>query len=283
MNNPLSLSVRIAEGFLSKEEAVLNLDEVINLAQKSGYDAICIRASQLGIQTPRELLEQGAAKIRKQGLPITMVTGDFDIVYNNDKGPHCLRNITPFLDLANTLGSPLIRVAIKTEDDISAVQKAADEAMERNITLVHQCHTLSLFETIDSCEETAKRINRPNFGIIYEPANLEICGQEYTGAVFDRLRPWIKNVYLQNQRINPTGAVTLDTWCRGPATFDLLPIHALGGIRFEAVFSELQRIEYQGPITVHQSAQAGEGPAQTATKTAEYLHTIMSETHPTFE
>lgn len=276
MKNPLSLSVRIAEGFLSKEEAVLDLDEVIELAKNSGYDAICIRASQLGVQTPKELLEQGAAKIRQQGLPVTMITGDFDIVYNNEKGPNCLRKITPFLDLATTLGSPLVRVAIKTEDDIRAVQNAADEAVERDITLVHQCHTLSLFETIDSCEKTAKRINRPNFGIIYEPANLEICNQDYTGDVFDRLRPWIKNVYLQNQRINPTGAVTLDTWFRGPITFDLLPIHALGGIRFDAIFSELQRIEYQGPITVHQSAQPEEGPVQTATKTAKYLRSIMS-------
>lgn len=283
MKNPLSLSVRIAEGFLSKEESILNLDGVINLAKKSGYDAICIRASQLGVHTPRELLEQGAAKIRKQGLPVTMVTGDFDIVYNNEKGPDCLQNITPFLDLANMLNSPLIRVAIKSEDDISAAQKAADEAMERNITLVHQCHTMSLFETIDSCEKTAKRIDRPNFGIIYEPANLEICDQEYTGDAFNRLRPWIKNVYLQNQRINPAGAVTLDTWCRGPVTFDLLPIHATEGIRFESVLSELQRIEYQGPITAHQSALPEEGPIQTATKTAEYLHSIMSETHPTFE
>jgi sugar phosphate isomerase/epimerase len=283
MNNPLSLSVRIAEGFLSKEEAILNLDEVINLAKKSGYDALCIRASQLGVHSPKEVLEQGAAIIQKQGLPVTMVTGDFDIVYNNEKGPDCLRNITPFLDLATRLNSPLIRVAIKIEDDINAAQKAADEAIERGITLVHQCHTLSLFETIDSSVETAKRIDRPNFGIIYEPANLEICNQEYTGSVLDRLRPWIKNVYLQNQRINPAGAVTLDTWCRGPVTFDLLPIHALEGIRFKAVISELQRIEYQGPITVHQSAQPQEGPAQTATKTAEYLHSIMSETLPTFE
>ncbi|MBT5708013.1 sugar phosphate isomerase/epimerase [bacterium] len=275
MNNPLSLSVRIAEGFLSKEESILNLDEFIELAKRSGYDALCIRASQIGIQTPRELIEQGAAKIQNYGLPVTMVTGDFDIVYNNDKGPNCLQNITPFLDLATMLDAPLIRVAIKTDADISAAQTAADEAIERNITLVHQCHTLSLFETIDSCEESAKRINRPNFGIIYEPANLEICDQEYTGEVFDRLRPWIKNVYLQNQRINPAGAVTLDTWCRGPVTFDLLPIHETGGIRFESVISELQRIEYQGPITAHQSAQPEEGPIQTATKTAEYLHSIM--------
>ena len=275
MNNPLSLSVRIAEGFLSKEEAILNLDEVIELTKESGYDALCMRASQLGIQSPKETVEKGALKIRSNGLPVSMITGDFDIVYNNEKGPNCLQNITPFLDLAEILGAPLVRVAIKTEDDIRATQKAADEAKERQITLVHQCHTLSLFETIESCETTAKRIDRPNFGIIYEPANLEICDQDYRGDVFDRLGPWIKNVYLQNQRLVSKGAVTLNTWCRGPVSFDLIPIHATGGVQFDAVFSELRRIDYQGPITVHQSAQPGENPLQTASKTAAYLRSMM--------
>ena len=129
-----------------------------------------------------------------QYLPVTMVTGNFDIVYNNENGPDALRNITPFLDLAGWLKAPLIRVALKAEADIPEAQRAADEAMERGITLVHQCHTLSLFETIESCETTAKRINRSNFGIIFEPANLEICGQPYMGEAVDRLRPWIKNV-----------------------------------------------------------------------------------------
>ena len=45
-----SLSVRIAEGFLSKEEAILSLDEVAEIAHTAGYHAICMRASQVGIQ-----------------------------------------------------------------------------------------------------------------------------------------------------------------------------------------------------------------------------------------
>ncbi len=275
MNNPLSLSVRIAEGFLSKEESILNLDELTVLTRQAGYDAICMRASQLGVHSSIVDLTTGIKTIEASRLPVTMVTGNFDIVYNNDCGPDCLQHITPFLDLAERLNAPLVRVAIKTDDDIKATQRAADEAAERNLSLVHQCHTLSLFETVDACESTVKKINRPNFGIIYEPANLEICNQPYTGEVFDRLAPWIKNVYLQNQRLTPNGAVTLDTWCRGPVSFDLIPVHSEHGIRFESVFSELQRIGYEGPITVHQSAQPGEGPLETAKRSATFLRTIM--------
>ncbi len=283
MKNPLSLSVRIAEGFLSKEEAVLDLNQVIALAGEAAYDALCMRASQIGIQSSPEAVSNAAQKIQESKIPVSMVTGDFDIVYNNDNGPSCLNKITPFLDLAQTLKAPMIRVALKTEDDIRQAQRAADEAAERQITLVHQCHTLSLFETIDSCEQTAARINRPNFGIIYEPANLEICGQDYIGKVFDRLRPWIKNVYLQNQRLKDSGSVTLDTWCRGPVSFDLLPIHSTEGIDFPAVIHELRRIEYTGPITLHQSAQPGEQPLETARRSAEYLRSIMEDGASTTE
>ena len=54
MNPPrLSLSCRIAEGFLSKEEATLTLAELADLAASSGYEAICMRASQVGIHSSR--------------------------------------------------------------------------------------------------------------------------------------------------------------------------------------------------------------------------------------
>lgn len=275
MKNLLSLSVRIAEGFLSKEEAVLDLPQVCQLAREAGFDALCMRASQIGIHSPPESIQAARQIIQDHHLPVTMLTGDFDIVYNNDRGPKCLRGIKPYLELAETIGAPLIRVAIKTEDDIAATQYAADEAAERNLTLVHQCHTLSRFETLDSCVETARRIDRSNFGIIYEPANLEICGQPYLEEAINRLGPWIKNVYLQNQILKPDGAITLDTWCRGPVSFDLIPVHQSGGIDFSAVLHELQRFEYAGPITVHQSAQPGESPLNSARGSARFLRELM--------
>lgn len=276
MKNPLSLSVRIAEGFLSKEEAILDLPQVCQVALEAGFDALCMRASQVGIHSAPDKIQTARQVIRNHNLPVTMLTGDFDIVYNNERGPNCLRGIKPYLELAESLNTPLIRVAIKTDDDIAATQYAADEAAERNLTLVHQCHTLSRFETLDSCVETARRIDRSNFGIIYEPANLEICAQPYLGEAIQRLLPWIKNVYLQNQVLRSDGAITLDTWCRGPVSFDLIPVHQSGGIDFPAVLHELQRAGYDGPITVHQSAQPGETPLDSARGSGRFLRELMT-------
>ena len=205
-----------------------------------------------------------------------MLTGDFDVVYNNERGPDCLRDITPYLQLAQRLNAPLIRVALREDEDIKAAQQAADRAAAVGIRLVHQCHTRSLFETVDGMEEALRRIDRPNFGLIFEPANLEICGQAYGPEVIERLSPWIFNVYLQNQLIRPNGQLTLDTWCRGPVSFDLIQIHDSGGIDFPRVFEGLQRVSYTGTVTVHQSACEGQSPRQSAHATAQFLRRLMA-------
>jgi hypothetical protein len=44
----LSLSVRIAESFHSKETASVGLDELAAMAAGAGYSALCMGASQVG-------------------------------------------------------------------------------------------------------------------------------------------------------------------------------------------------------------------------------------------
>ena len=234
-----------------------------------------MRASQIGVQSPPEAREKAVELLQKSGLGVSMITGDFDTVYNNDNGPNALRNIEPYVDLAKQLGAPMVRVALKKPDDIAAAQAATDIASQSGIKLVHQCHTLSLFETVDGIVDTLKKIDRPNFGLIYEPANLQLCGQPYVAAI-QQLSPWIFNVYLQNQRLEADGAVTLDTWCRGPSSFDIVPIHAPNGVNFEAVIAGLKQVGYDGTVTVHQSAGEGEDPLESTTATANYLKSLMS-------
>jgi len=271
----LSLSVRIAEEFLSKEKASMPLDELAALAKRCGYGALCMRASQVGVQSSPEAVESAVDSLSENNLSVSMVTGDFDTVYNNENGPNALQNITPYLRLAKRLGAPRIRVALKQESDIEFARRAADEAAEQDVQLVHQCHTLSLFETVESIEKTLRAIDRPNFGLVYEPANLEICRQDYGGETIKRLAKWIFNVYLQNQALKPDGAVTLPTRCVGDVSFDLISVHDPGGVDYDRVFDGLKSIGYNGTVTVHQSAQPGETPEESASRTADYLRTLI--------
>ncbi len=273
----LSVSARIAEGFLSKKEAIMSLPELADLAVAAGFESLCMRASQIGIHTPPAAIQQAAETIRSRQLGVSMISGDFDIVYNNDEGPNCLRNITPYLDLAESLSAPLIRVCIKTEEDIAFTQRACDEAAERNLKLVHQCHVQSLFETVEQITDRLKQVNRNNFGLIYEAANLEECRQNYGPDTIRRLAPKILNVYLQNQLLNPAGKITLDTWTHGPVSFDIIPIPEQGGIDFGSVFEGLRTIGYDGTVTVHQSAPEDDtNPTDAAKQTADYLRKLIN-------
>ena len=267
----LSLSVRVAESFHNKEKSEMTLDELIALAKSAGYQAMCMRASQLGVHTPGERVKEAAEKIGRSGLAVSMVTGDFAVPRNDEHGPDGLRNITPYLDLAETLKAGLIRICMKKDEDIEWAQKASDEAAERNIRLAHQAHCASLFETVDGSERVLRAVGRANFGIIYEPANWMVAGQNYGPETIRRLAAYIFNVYVQNHRLNPDGQATLTTWTKGRVPVDHIGIWDTGGVDFDSVFEGLHAIGYHGYVTVHQAFGSIMSVTDAVTKSHEFL------------
>jgi sugar phosphate isomerase/epimerase len=147
----------------------------------------------------------------------------------------------------------LARVCIKQAEDIPFARQAADEAAERGIRLAHQCHTSSLFEQVDQILDSLAEIDRSNFGIIYEPANLMLCGQSYGSDTLERLQPHIMNVYVQNHRLNQQGEDWLPTYCLGDVRYDHLLVWETGGIDTASMFEGLKRIAYDGFFTIHQA------------------------------
>jgi len=249
----MSLSVRVAEAFANKEQSTKSIGELIALAKSVGYDALCMRASQAGVHTPPDTVREMAARIKAAGLAVSMITGDFAVPSNNDQGPMCLRKITPYLDLAATFGATLIRVCMKKEEDIAFAQRASDEARERGIRLAHQSHCASVFETVAGSERVLKAVNRPNFGLIYEPANWLISGEDYGSESVLRLKPWIFNVYIQNHRITQDGKAGVATWKKGYVPLDHIGVWEKGGVVAEEMFWGLHHAGYQGYVTVHQA------------------------------
>lgn len=273
----LSLSVRIAEAFDNKERSTIPFGDMVAMAVKYGFKAICMRASVAGIHSPIEVIRGLRAQLDKAGLACSMVTGDFAVPQNNDFGPDGLRHIKPYLDLATELRAPLIRVCIKKEQDLYWAQKAADEAAERGIRLAHQSHTGSLFETPDNALKTLAAIGRPNFGLIYEPANWFIAGQDYGPASIERMRPYLFNVYVQNHLLNPKGVSPVITWGKGEVRVDHIGIWEKGGVDFDGVMTKLKEIRYSGFVTVHQ-AFAGIMPTEEAVRrSGQYLGQFTGE------
>ena len=247
--NRLSLTARIAEAPGSNQKTILGFEELVQLAQRVGYGALDMRASQAGVQTPIARLRRMRTVLNAAGVKVSMVTGDFDVPSNNDNAPQGLRHITPYLDLAAALGADLIRIGMKKEEDIVWAQRASDEARERNIRLAHQSHQMTLFETVDGAVDTLRRVNRSNFGIIYEAGNWMACGQDYGPKTIARIKPWLMNVYIQNYRISPAGKTKMQTWTRGTVALDLIGSWEPGGVDYPQVFHALQDAGYAGYIT----------------------------------
>jgi len=272
----LALSVRIAEA-ACKTKLNVELDELVELADELGYHAICMRASAGGVQTPHDQLAEMKQAVDRAGKTISMVTADFDVPLNNDNGPNSLSNIGPSLDVAEALGCDLIRVCIKTESDIEPACRAADIAAERGIRLAHQCHTTTLFEEVDQSIEVLQRIDRANFGLIYEPANLMLCGQSYGVDTLRRFQPHLMNVYVQNHKLDPAGPVELETWCLGMRRFHHIPIWEPGGVNFQQGIESLQAIDYDGNVTVHQAYAELMEPREAAVESSKYLTSLGVE------
>jgi sugar phosphate isomerase/epimerase len=271
----LSLSARIAESFSDKTKSTLTLDQLVSIARSNNFLALCMRASQGGIHTPKDRLQEMARTIRSAGLPVSMITGDFAVPSNNDEGPNCLRNIAPYLDLAETFGSSLIRICMKKQEDIAWAQRASDAARERNIRLAHQSHCASLFETVAGSLDVLRRVNRTNFGIIYEPANWLISGQDYGPDTIKKLQPWLFNVYVQNHLLRPEGKASVDTWTRGRVPLDHIGLWDKGGVNFEKVFEGLHALGYSGYVTVHQAFAEIMTPADAARRSHQYLRSFL--------
>lgn len=250
----LSLSVRIAEA-ACKTKLNIPFSEIAAIAADLGYAALCMRASVAGVHSSEEELQQVRSIVDQAGLVVSMVTADFNIPQNNEQAPESLKNIEPSLHVAEVLGSRMVRVCLKTEADIPHAQKAADQAAERGMQLVHQFHPACLFEEVERSVEVLQQIDRPNVGLIYEPASLLMCGQKYGEETLRRILPWLMNVYVQNLVITEDGPDHLETWCLGDRPFELLPYwdESGRGIDFAQVMAGLQAVDYTGFFTVHQA------------------------------
>jgi sugar phosphate isomerase/epimerase len=272
----LSLSVRIVEA-PCKTKLFVPFEELVSIAKETGYQAVCLRASAGGVMTSKERLVEMCHCVKQAGLFISMVTADFNVPLNNEHGPDSLRDIGPSLDVAETVGCTLIRVCLKNRDDITFARQAAKQAAKRGIRLAHQCHTSSLFEEVEPMLKVVAEIGQPNFGLIYEPANLLVNGQSYGLDTLQKLRPHLMNVYVQNHRLNANGSDELPTFCRGPVRFDHLDPWTPGGVDFPAVAAALKQIAYEGTFTIHQAQgiQSANDARVFAQRCAEYFGPLL--------
>lgn len=271
----LSLSVRIAETAGAKDRAMLPLEELAALAAAAGFDGLSMRASALSVDTPRARVAAARALLDRAGLAVSMVMGNVALAANSDAAPHALRDIEPHLDLAVALGAKLVRVMLHDEADFGPARRAADAAAVRGLALAHQTHWGTLCETVGDALETVRRIDRPNFGLTYEPANLMACGGPFGPDAIARLAPHLLNVYFQNVRLDPAGAHVFRTRRRGPVPLSYVALDDGCGFDWRALIGALRAAGYDGWITVHQPLRDGQSVADAVREAARVFRPLV--------
>ncbi len=249
--------------------------EFVRLAKETGYPAVCVRASAGGVQTPEAELRAMRRVLDESNLAVSMVTTDFNVPLNNDDGPANPARFRTEFARGGTAGRRPDSRLHEGRGRYTGRGPGRRHGAERGVRVAHQCHTNSLFETVEQILETIRRVDRDNFGLIYEPANLMLCGQPYAAETLKRLAPHLMNVYVQNHRLSPSGDVTLPTRVRGAVRYFDLPLWEAGGVDFNAVFAGLRAIGYRGYVTVHQQYAKLMGPEEAAVGSYKFLQAAI--------
>jgi sugar phosphate isomerase/epimerase len=272
-----SLSVRIAESADRKDVAAVPIETLAPLAKELGYQGLSMRASVLSVDSPPERVAEVKALLDRLGLEVSMVTGDLALAANTGvDATNMVRNVTPYLDLAEKLDAKLLRVMLRSVGDIPRAQRAADEATERGMKLAHQMHWGTLFETVDDALTTVQLINRPNgFGVTYEPANLLLCGGDWGPEAIKHLGPHIVNAYFQNIVLDEQSPTTWPSFRRGAVRYRYVPFADASGIDIRIIVATLKEIGYDGWFSVHQPLQPGQTAEEAAREAADALLPLL--------
>jgi sugar phosphate isomerase/epimerase len=254
----LSLSVRIAELENRKDHAFMPIEQLAPLARAVGFQGLSMRASVVSVDSPPERIAEVRRLLDETGLAVSMVTGDVALAANRGDVARILREPMPYVRLAQALGCDLLRVMVRSDEEVDLLRQACDTVAEHGIRLAHQTHWYTLFESVDGALDVVRRVDRPNFGVTFEPANLMLCGSEYGRRAIERLAPYLFNAYFQNMKIIPGGPVIWRPTNGAAVEADYVPIGDHSAIDVREMIATLKDVGYDGWFSVHQPLQPGE-------------------------
>src|SRR5438067_1963775 len=136
----LSLSVRIAESQARKDRAALPIEQLAPLARQTGFEGLSMRASVLSVDSTDERVAQVKRLLDDLGLAVSMVTGDVALAANSPDAARILREPKPYFRLAERLSCDLLRVMLRSAQEVELVRRVCDAGRERGLRLAHQTH-----------------------------------------------------------------------------------------------------------------------------------------------
>jgi len=261
----LSLSGRLIE--VQYRYCEMSVPDFMRFAPEYGYEAVELRATQITQDTTPAEVAEFREVADELGLGVSCLTPPG--ITNDDAG---LERLQRFAGFAQTLGCDTLKV---WTNDIAWMQRACDYLLPLSLTLAAQVHTGGAFETIDSCLATLRQLNRNNFGILYDPANLFEAGQDHDEEAAKSLGKHIRQLSVQNIRL--ASADEPDVWEHEGRHFCRCMLGDPGGLDYESVFRGLRAIGFDGYVTLNEPKPTQMEVESFARKAAEELRKLLSQ------
>ncbi len=263
----LALSGRIFEESYQKND--LSLRTFAGIAARLGYRGVELRTTQVTPETPAAVLREHKRLLDDHGLTVVCLEARGYPVLDDET---VLRQA---LDMTAALGGRLIKMG----GEPGRTARCAEIAAGYGIALALNNHIGTeekpgWTETLERTADYLRRVNHPNFGILYDPAHLFISGSDYGPTALARLKGQIRNVLFQSVVETDEPAAEIDFHGR---FFRTAPAGTPGGPDWTAVLRGLKTIGYDGWITVVAARPNAGDPATAAQEHYRYLVSLTGK------
>lgn len=256
-------------GFLFEEkyQGQLPFADFAALARTAGYQGVELRRTQVTPETPAAVLCDYATILRDCELRVTCLT----VRGLPDHDPDRQEFFESYLRLAESLSCPLLKVG----GEPAWLRHAARQAEHHGVALAVNNHLGTALQTVAGTLEFLRRVNHPNFGLLYDCMHLAVAGEDYVAAI-EPLAPYIRNVLVQCVRpgtaddpiaLSHAGEDYAKT-CIDQAPLQMWP----------RVLSTLRQVNYDGWFTVVENHWPADVREEIARRTAEYLRKGWNQT-----
>ncbi len=234
----LGLSGRIIEE--SGPSYQMPVTDFIAKTAEIGYQGVELRAGQLSHETSDEGVSEIAQALTRNNVACAFANCLVQQTAEN------LEHVRRMAEVARSLASPYLRMGFT---DLEWVQRACDIVQEYEVRIVVQIHTNTPLETVEGALRVCEQVDRPNFGLTYEPANFVLVGREYGQEALELLGEKLFNVSLQNLKPVETTEGEGVIAYKGRGFVRCLP-NDPEGVNFDKVFAALKAVGYSGYATL---------------------------------
>lgn len=256
----------------------LLIDKIIDYTAKIGYDSIEIWAKHIKSDYEIDLAREG---ISRNKLNVSMVSPYFDFTGNKANQVKNYEKAIKYIDIANTLKSPFVRVftgtissneisETKYKQCVKILQELADIAKDKGIGFAVETHPRTLVDTTIAAKNFINDIGKENVGL-----NLDIFHLwEVDGDVIKILNILFKNVFhIHAKNANLTIAKNHKSalfYHEKKATQDFSGVTYLdkGEMRYDDFIKRLKELNYKYSFSIE---WFGEDPVKAAKHELVYL------------